>query len=109
MEKIKIESILFHLEYKMVEIQATLINTQNQNATEREFEKNYRLSESYTNLREMLTRAKEFHETFKLRMLEELDRLDADRLSCIETGMSDIVKDLLTTQEKVIVDVFYHY
>lgn len=92
-------SALLSLELRMIDTQAALIKSQNE--PHRNFERNFRLSESFLRMREEFQQAEGVYETIKQRFGAEMDRLDALRMLELEEAANRMLRDCLDTQKEV--------
>ncbi|PJF17959.1 hypothetical protein PSACC_02248 [Paramicrosporidium saccamoebae] len=94
------KAAVYHLEIRIIDTQATLIKSQNDQ--KRNFDKNYRLSESFLKMREELKETSKIYDTICQRLNSELDRIDSQRMLEIEQGINHLLRNLLDAQTEVL-------
>lgn len=92
-------AIVYNLEIRIIDTQTTLIKSQNDK--KRNFDKNYRLSESFLRMREELKEAIKIYDLICQRTNSELDRVDNRRMAELEQGMNELLRNMLESQTEV--------
>lgn len=92
-------SIVYTLKVQLIDLQATL--TKSQNETNRDFDKNYRLSAKYLEHKEQHKQTSQLYETVYRMLSAEMDRIDCQRVLELEACIDQLLRNSLESQVQV--------